>query len=236
MARYSFDDLPGPKRTLVRSKTYGEHTRAPRGSKSKAEVNDTLKRHNTLLIGANVPAMLVKRAIDSIRDGFPTGQLWQSLVGMFKMQLKVGVPLNVSPLMYKDLSIYYRQSRLVKQGYIHTISAGPEKIKVEIAKLNPTFRKKATDGYQVRVTALFFDFELMEYTAESSLSAIVPLSYSPVLSFELNKGYPGNQYLICISLAGCIRHEVLTENSARSMLIIQTGIVTAGGLEKSKLH
>jgi hypothetical protein len=232
MARYSFDDLPAPERTRVNSKTYGEHTRACRGSKSKAELNDTLKRHTHLLIGANVPARLVKQAIDNIREGFPSGQLWQSLVGMFKMQLKLGIPLNVDPLMYKDIHKDYRQSRLAKQGYIHTISADSERVAVNIRNLRPVFRRTTIDRYMVRINGLFFDFDTMEFTSECYSSPIVPLDHGGLLSFEFKKGDPGNRYLISLSLAGCSRQEVSADNSMRSMLIIQAGIVTEKGLKK----
>ncbi|MGB4399744.1 MAG: hypothetical protein WBJ10_10255 [Daejeonella sp.] len=83
MARYDpYNDLPHPDRTIVNSKAYGEHTRARRGSRNKVEINDTLKLHNLLLTGANTPARLVKNEIDYYRAGFPSGQLWQFLVGM----------------------------------------------------------------------------------------------------------------------------------------------------------
>lgn len=222
---HSFFELPHPGLTTVNSKAYGTHTRAARGTKSKVEVNDTLKRHNLLLINANIPARLVKNAIDTYRSDFPCGQLWQYLVGMFKMQLKIKIPLNVDRLMLKDINKEYTLARLIKQGFKKQITVGLRTIKLDIEKLNPQFRRKAIDGYLLEVVVIFFDFDRMETTSDSSTSLILPLSHDQVLSFELKTGKPGVHYLICLKLTGCVGQEVQSDNSARCMQIIRTGMI-----------
>jgi len=225
MAKYDFNLPPDPNSTYVDSKAYGEHKRARRGTKSKVEVNDTFKVHNVLLSGANIPASLVKKAIDTYRSDFPSGQLWQFLVGMFKTQLKMNIPLNVDQLMYKDINTDYRLSRILKGGYKLEISSNPEMLKVELGNLNPKFRSKAIDGFLIEVIVLFFDFNSMESTSDSASSQIIPLNHSQELSFNLKPGKSGDSYLICLKLNGCIRDKMLTENSARCMQIIETGII-----------
>lgn len=222
---HSFFELTPPGLTTVNSKAYGTHTRAARGTKSKVEVNDTLKRHNLLLTNANIPARLVKNAIDTYRSDFPCGQLWQYLVGMFKMQLKMGLPLNVDPLMLKDINPDYTFSRLIKHGFTRTITTGKSTIRVDIEKLNPQFRRKAIDGYLVEVVVIFFDFDRMERTSDSSTSPIVPLSHDQVLSFELNSGKPGDRYLICLKVIACCKGAVQSDNSLTTMKIIHSGTV-----------
>lgn len=237
MAKYDpFNELPDPDRTVVHSKTYRTHKRARRGTKSKVEVNDTFKVHNVLLSSANIPASLVKKAIDTYRSDFPSGQLWQFLVGMFKTQFKMNIPLNVDQLMYKDISIVYRLSRILKSGYEQEIRSNPEIVKVELGNLNPQFRSKVIDGFLIEVIAMYFDFNSMESTSASASSQIVPIKQIQELSFELKAGKPGDSYLICLKLNGCIRDKMLTENSARSMQIIETGRVSVNGLEKVRLY
>lgn len=236
MAKYNSNLPPDPDSTYVDSKAYGEHKRARRGTKSKVEVNDTFKVHNVLLSGANIPASLVKKAIDTYRSDFPSGQLWQFLVGMFKTQLKMNVPLNVDQLLYKDINTDYRLSRILKGGYNQEISSDPEIVKVELGNLNPQFRSQSIDGVLIEVIAMYFDFNSMEYTSDSSSSPIVPLKHEQELSFDLKAGKPGDSYLICLKLNGCIRDTMLTENSARSMQIIETGMVSENGLEKGSLY
>lgn len=235
MAKYDpFHDLTHSDHIVVRSKTYGDHTRARRGTKSKVAINETLKAHTLYLKGANMPARLVKNEIDMYRAGFPSGQLWQFLVGMFKMQLKMKLPLSVDQLYLKDISRDYPLARLLKQGMAKTIISGPETTMVTFEKLNPQFRRKSIDGYVIEVAVMYFDFEFMKSTTESSLSAIVPLSHPGLLSFEFKSGKYGNRYLISLKLTGCVRHEILTENSAIAMQIIETGMVGKNGLEKAK--
>ena len=237
MAKYDpFNDLPHPDRTIVNSKAYGEHTRARRGTRSKVEVNETLKTHTLLLTGANMPARLVKNEIDSHRAGFPSGQLWQHLVGMFKTQLKMNLPLSVDQLMLKDICKDYPLTRLLKHGLIKVITSGPDAVNVTFEKLNPQFRQKALDGYQVEVAVMYFDFDYMESASDSSVSPIVPLNHPGLLNFELNPGKRGDRYLICLKLTGCVRNEILTDNSAIAMQIIETGMVGQNGLEKAKLY
>lgn len=234
MAKYDpFNDLPHPDRTIVNSRTYREHTRARRGTKSKVELNQTLKAHTLLLKGANTPARLVKNEIDRYRAGFPSGQLWQFLVGMFKMQLKMKLPLSVDQLALKDISKEYPLIRLLKQGLNKTITSGPDTVKIDIAKLNPEFRRKSLDRYLAEVAVIYFDFNRMESTSDSSVSKIVPLNYPGLLTFELNPGKRGDRYLILLRVVGCAGAEVQNDNSATGMQIIETGIVGESRLEKS---
>ena len=235
MAKYDpSNDLPHPDRTLVSSKAYGKHTRARRGTRSKVELNETLKAHTLFLKAANVPARLVKREIDLYRAGFPSGQLWQFLVGMFKTQLKMKLPLSVDQLFLKDIARDYPITRLLKQGMNRTIISSLDAIKITFEKLYPQFRRQAIDGYVIEVAVMFFDFEFMESTSDSSASAILPLNYADLLSFELNSGQPGNRYMIALKLMGCVGTEIQIENSAMAMQIIETGMVGKNGLEKAK--
>ncbi len=234
MAKYDpFNDLPHPDRTIVNSRTYREHTRARRGTNTKAELNQTLKAHTLLLTGANTPARLVKNEIDRYRAGFPSGQLWQFLVGMFKMQLKMKLPLSVDQLSHKDISKDYPLIRFLKQGLNNTITSGPDTVKVDILKLNPEFRRKSLDGYLAEVAVIYFDFDRMESTSDSSVSNVVPLNHPGLLTFELNSGKRGDRYLISLKIVGCAGAEVQHDNSAIGMQIIETGIVGENGLEKS---
>lgn len=115
--------------------------------------------------------------------------------------------------------------RLLKQGFPKAFSAGESTIKVEFGKLNPQFRRQSVDGYQVEVTVIYFDFVQMERTSDSSVSLIVPLNHSGILTFELNKGKPGDRYLISCKIIGYCQDVLQNDNSAMAMKIIQTGIV-----------
>ena len=68
--------------TFVKSKTYGDHIRAPRGTYKKAEVNAAFKKQSKKLVKANVPAQILRNALNPYRSDFRYGFLWQDLVSM----------------------------------------------------------------------------------------------------------------------------------------------------------
>jgi hypothetical protein len=73
--------------TFVKSPTYGDHIRAARGTHKKAQVNDAFKKASARLLSANIPAKIIKDAIDPYRSDLMGGLLWQRLVSMFRKQL-----------------------------------------------------------------------------------------------------------------------------------------------------
>jgi hypothetical protein len=82
---------------VVNSKTYGEHKRAPRGSKSRAVLNTAMKAHDRRLRQSNIPAKLIMDALLPFRENFKGGILWQNLVIHFAAQAKKGEPDSVAP-------------------------------------------------------------------------------------------------------------------------------------------
>ena len=61
--------------TFVKSPTYGNHTRAARGTHKKAKVNAAFKRQSKKLLKANVPAQILRNAINPYRQDFLYGSL-----------------------------------------------------------------------------------------------------------------------------------------------------------------
>jgi hypothetical protein len=70
-------------KVVVNSKAYGEHERAPRGSKSKAVLNPAMRAHGRRLRKSNIPAKLIVDALQPFRENFKGGMLWQKLVKHF---------------------------------------------------------------------------------------------------------------------------------------------------------
>jgi hypothetical protein len=65
-------------RVVVKSETYGEHTRAPRGSKTRAVLNNAMEETSRRLVGSNIPAQLIHNALKPYRENFTGGLIWQS--------------------------------------------------------------------------------------------------------------------------------------------------------------
>src|SRR5688500_14469423 len=68
--------------TFVKSPTYGDHVRAARGTRKKAKLNAACQAQSKKLVKSNVPAKIIKDAINPYRRDFYHGPLWQKLVSL----------------------------------------------------------------------------------------------------------------------------------------------------------
>ncbi len=98
---------------VVKSKAYGEHTRAPRGSKSRAVLNPAMRAHGRRLRKSNMPAKLIMDALQPFRENFKGGMIWQRLVKHFAAQAKKGDAFSVAGIGDWDLNAQYATSRLM---------------------------------------------------------------------------------------------------------------------------
>lgn len=82
--------------TFVRSTKYGNHVRAPRGSKTPVKLNDAFVASAERMKIANVYAKLIKDGVAPYQDGNKDCTLWTRLIQFFRKQLKEqgGIDLN----------------------------------------------------------------------------------------------------------------------------------------------
>ena len=208
--------------TTVRSKTYGEHVRSARGSKSAAEVNNAFKKSSSEMMSGNVPARLIKNTIDLHRQDFIGGQLWQKLVGIFKKQVKDQQPFSVKDLQNIEVHDLYPISRFLKGLLQYDLSITKNAIVLNLSfNEHPDFKRKYVDGYRVGVICIFPDFindqadSLIVYSPVINLSSV----YKP-LSFEIPCPETAVQFLLCLKIEGCEKGEVCTGLSPKGMRII----------------
>src|SRR5687768_15508342 len=74
--------------TFVKSKAYGYHVRAARGTHKKAEVNQALKDSAERLASGNVPAKILRDAFAIYYPDLKGSLLWRRLLRLFRKQLK----------------------------------------------------------------------------------------------------------------------------------------------------
>ncbi len=82
-------------KVTVNSKTYGVHTRAPRGSKSEAKLNDKMEETRLRTLSTNAPASLINKALEPFRKNFKGGLFYQFLQSRFSAQAKRGLKFSV---------------------------------------------------------------------------------------------------------------------------------------------
>jgi hypothetical protein len=68
----------------VKSRTYGKHIRAARGSKTTATVNDVLSAHAEKTNTLNAAAKTVHDLLKLYSDIFREGQLWQNILSRMR--------------------------------------------------------------------------------------------------------------------------------------------------------
>lgn len=146
--------------TFVRSRAYGDHVRAKRGTYKKAEVNDALKQESKTLISANIPAKIFKDAIDPYRRTVTGGTLWRRLVSMFLKQLKNTGAIDFGKIGRFEIHADHPFDRFL---FIQpTIKVAKEKpllhVHIEYDH-HPRFKVKGINGYRFTVIGMFPDLK-----------------------------------------------------------------------------
>ena len=80
--------------THVNSRTYGPHTRAPRGTYKPALLNDAMKESSAVQALANACARQINDHIKEFRGDFKGGQFWQNMLSALRQQYKTPLELQ----------------------------------------------------------------------------------------------------------------------------------------------
>jgi hypothetical protein len=107
----------------VRSATYGKHTRAARGSKTTATVNDVLAAHAEKTNTLNAAAKTIHDLLRLYSDIFREGQLWQNILS----RMRKAKHTHFEELLYK-LNGLEINSRYVLTRFLDTFPCCRSKI------------------------------------------------------------------------------------------------------------
>src|SRR5688500_68798 len=100
--------------TFVKSSAYGNHVRAARGTRKKAVLNEACQAQSEKLVRSNLPAQIIRNAINPYRQDFYYGLLWQKLVGLTNDALESDKPFDFSRLKPFEAHKKYRLTRLAE--------------------------------------------------------------------------------------------------------------------------
>jgi hypothetical protein len=195
----TFDD-----KTFVDSKTYGDHVRKPRGTHKPAVLNDAYQESSDALVSANVPAKMIKDAIDPFRKNFYDGLLWTRLVSHFK----TGVNKNAKPdfltLVDFDIHSKNRLSRISKisASLSHNSEGNTLSIALETIVFSK-FRNKKIDGCKLTVIAVFPNLQTKGAKAIETILPVIPLEKANTKQFDIPVWEGADAVLICVKAEGC---------------------------------
>lgn len=210
--------------THVQSKTYGKHVRAARGTHKPAVINAAFKKAASEMSLSNLPAKLIKDALEPFRKDFKGGLLWQKLVSLFMMQYKVSGGFNFSELQNWEIHKEYPLSRLLRFSSITSeidVANGTAILKVCYHEY-PDFKRKYIDGYRITVLAIYPMLKDKVAVTEVDYDRIRLLNeeHSPVVSrFNIPDG--AEVVIFCIKLEGYDKGIVDNSPATKGMQIVR---------------
>src|SRR5687768_4853197 len=126
--------------TFVKSPTYGDHIRAARGTRKKAELNAACQEQSKKLVKSNVPAKIIKGAINPYRQDFYHGPLWQKLVSLTNDLMENDAIFDFSRLHPFEIHIKYPLDRLANITTNTTVDPTLSKLQVTMTfETSPVF-------------------------------------------------------------------------------------------------
>jgi hypothetical protein len=213
--------------TFVKSPTYGDHVRAARGTRKKAEVNATFKSKNEILKRANIPAKMLNDVVK--RDAKVLGgRLWSKLVQVFMDQLKESDGIDFSKLQPFEVHPRYRFDRFLalepsikvdkkKRVLMVTASYGD----------HPTFERSSfIDGYQLTVTGIFPDLAKKTTRTVVVKSEMLGLTGNVApLDMQLDIPRTAKTFIVCIKIEGCVKGKANNTPATQGMRVVRAGVV-----------
>ena len=205
--KYNLTGHPPPAGMVdVNSNAYGHHLRAARGSKSRAELNDAMKKHGQRLLASARPAKLIRDALIPFRTNFTGGQIWQKLLKHFARQAKEGRDYSVSGIENWDLNNEYPTSRLMYPTVKITRTDSVTELLVEVSYFfSDRFleRKKGITGFQVTIIFLFPDFIRNEIITIPNQLPVKALEDNATYSFIQQIPEGSESFLVCFKAEAC---------------------------------
>jgi hypothetical protein len=192
-------------KTFVHSRAYGKYVRAARGTYKHADVNDAFKQESIRLLNANVPAKIIKDAIDPYRKHFKGGQLWQRLVSVFRKQLHQYGIVDFCLLPEIEVHEDYPMSRLLHISVEVTSCTENLLLPVRlVCSQAPNFRNPAVlDGYRIGVIGIFPHVELKTADTTVAYAPVMKLNEEPgVLTLNLPVPERATNYVLCVVVEG----------------------------------
>lgn len=215
--------------TFVKSRTYGDHVRAKRGTHKKAEVNSALKSESKLLLKANVPAKILKDAISPYLGNLANGTLWPRLVSVMNRQLKTHGKFDFGYLNPFEFNTDYPFERFLGHKPQITLKKKERLLHVSIVNgQHPVFKRaRYVDGYRLTAIGIFPDMKKKSAEIGMTESSVIALKGAlpfPI-SLQLNVPARATRWVICLKIEGCEGDKVCNSHVTEGMRIVAAGAI-----------
>lgn len=209
--------------TFVNSATYGEHVRAARGTYKKAQLNEAFKKQSKKLVKSNVPAKIIKDAIDPYRKDFYDGSLWPRLVSMTNELFGDDGSFDLAKLKPFEIHAGYPLHRLLSLQTNTKVDRKGSKLQVGLSyDMHPAFQKSLpVDGYRLGVIAIYPDLKKQTAKTEIVYSKVIAL-IQKVAPLTLQVPIPprAKTFLVCVRIDGCKKGVVYDTLASKGMRVV----------------
>jgi hypothetical protein len=208
--------------THVKSKTYGKHVRAARGTHKVAEVNDVMKQSGKHLVSANQSAKLIKDALNPYRQDFKDGTLWSRLVSLFKKQIAARATPDFLALKGFEIHKEHSFTRIagLKAEYAYDLTHNTLSIELRISDIDFS-RMKQLDHHQLKVITLFPDVQQNQCATHVH---DLPLTSNTSVPNEVNIVVPvpaeAKLALVCVKIEGAEKQHLSNSHKAKGMQVL----------------
>lgn len=209
--------------THVKSAVYGDHVRSPRGTHTPVTINEVLKESGEDLTQANVPAKIIKDALEPFRKNFKDGKLWTRLVSHFKKEIKTHQAIDFRRLEGFEFHESHPLDRLttVKAAVFPDVAQSVARIDLEY--YHPLFRSApGIDGYRITLIGVYPSLDAKTAITTSTLLPPMPSENTQYqTSVVLSMPAGAETILLCVKLEGCMRSELSGNLRAKGMKIVR---------------
>jgi hypothetical protein len=219
-----------PIKVTVKSKTYGTHERAARGSKTKTDVNEAMKEAGRRLVGANIQAKLICDALKPFRENFPGGQIWQKLVKHFALQAKEIKDYSVIGIKEWDLNDQYPTSRVMYPAVKFEVDSLRSAMHIAVSYFfSDRFmqRKKEITDFRITIILLFPDFIKNEIITIANVLPEKKMEDSAIYEFIQSIPEGAVSWLGCFKAEACVQGIPISGsgNVAKAMCLLEGGLL-----------
>lgn len=225
--KISLSDVP-PGMILVRSRAYGDHVRAKRGTYKKARLNAALRKGTVLIGEANAAAKLFKDTIEPYRKDLIEKSIWPNLLSMFRRQQTETGIVDFSRLKPFEIHSRYTLDRLLPVQVVTRYDNNTRTLRAVISYEGlPHFRNSRIDGYKLSAIVLFPDLKKMTAKTVVEESPILPLKgkQSP---FDVSVSVSGRAkcFILCLRIDGYSAGKLHDTIATKGMRVIAAGAIT----------
>jgi hypothetical protein len=209
----------------VNSHTYGKHTRAARGSKTIATINDVLTTHAEKTNTLNTAAKAVYDVLKLYSKGFREGQLWQAMLSRMRKGKSTHFEELLHTLERLELNSRYALTRFGEPPVL-SIKNNKRELQIEMHQNTPPHLNKNDNCYQYELIAMLFNSEgvCVQHTMhETKWFNKKEAIHKEV--YTIQKPEIAKHYLLCLCLQSGINGIASDTLATKGMAIVSAGSV-----------